>query len=172
MRASFAAGISASLILAQAFAIGEARADPAYKADAVVAFFIQADREPVVCIGTEYECPPMLIQRRFVLVKFPFNSAELSQRDKESLDEFAKALKDPRLSRRKFAIDGHSDASGAEQNNLDLSQKRASAVAAYLALFGVPVKATVGFGSAKPLVPNKFSPENRRVEARMYTSFR
>ena len=45
-----------------------------------------------------------------------------------NLDEFAKALKDPRLAQGKFAVEGHTDARGSDRYNLVLSQKRAGAV--------------------------------------------
>ena len=172
MRASFLAGFSTGLIMLSGFAIAEAGADPAYRADAVIAFLVRAASRPPVCIGTEVECPPMLIQRRFVLVKFQLNSTTLTPSDRESLDQFAKALRDPRLAGKQFEIDGHSDAAGGESYNLDLSQKRASAVAAYLAPLGVAIQATKAFGSARPLAPDRRSPENRRVEARMYSTTR
>jgi outer membrane protein OmpA-like peptidoglycan-associated protein len=172
MRSAFAAGLLTALATAQALAVGAAKADPAFRAEAVVAFFLRADRQPAICIGTPAECPPLLTQRRFVLVNFATNSAALTPRDRESLDEFAEALRDPRLARRRFEIDGHSDASGAEDHNLKLSQARATAVAAYLAALGVTVEAVNAFGSSRPLAANRFSPDNRRVEARMYATVR
>jgi outer membrane protein OmpA-like peptidoglycan-associated protein len=47
-----------------------------------------------------------------------------------------------------------------------LSERRAAAVAAYLVAQGLPALTTRGFGKSKLLVPDPFSPKNRRVEAR------
>jgi outer membrane protein OmpA-like peptidoglycan-associated protein len=154
----------ANLLVEAAQIVAPARAEPAYKADAVIYFFNHETGG--ICIGTEAECPVMNREARFVLVDFDADSEQLTQTAKESLDQFVKALKDPRLSWRRFEIDGHTDAAGAESYNNDLSERRASAVAGYLVSQGLPALTTKGFGKSKLLVANPFSPKNRRVEAR------
>ena len=87
----------------------------------------------------------------------------------QNLDLFAAALKDQRLAGTKFAIDGHTDASGGEDYNIGLSERRAEAVIAYLAAQGVD-SATLtahGYGKSKPRVADPLSPENRRVETHL-----
>lgn len=66
-------------------------------------------------------------------------------------------------------VSGHADRAGRADKNLVLSQRRAAAVAAYLASRGVPasVVTAVGFGETRPFVPTqdgKSEVLNRRVE--------
>ena len=70
----------------------------------------------------------------------------------------------------KLTIEGHTDSSGNAQANQELSQRRASAVTAFLATtYKIePSRLTaVGFGDKNPAAPNT-TPEgrqqNRRVE--------
>ena len=102
-------------------------------------------------------------------MNFEFNSEKLTQAAKENLDQFAKALLDPRLSGEKFEIDGHTDAVGAEQYNQGLSERRANAVVSYLASQGLDPSLLIakGFGKTKPRVANPYSAENRRVETHL-----
>jgi len=166
-----------SLVAAAAIAlaaIAPAHADPAYKASAVADFFVKAalGGPRSLCFGTAAKCPTPVAPSaaKFdLLVNFEFNSDKLTQAARENLDQFAKALSDERLKGQKFEIDGHTDATGAELYNLGLSERRASAVVAYLAAQGIDagnLKAK-GFGKAKPRVADPFSPENRRVETHL-----
>jgi len=176
MRTSFVAALGLSLGIASAPAIvGPAHADPAYKASAVADFFAKAataSKTRSICFGTAAECPtpPSSAAAKFdLLVNFEFNSDKLTPAARENLDQFAKALTDPRLKGQKFEIDGHTDATGAELYNLGLSERRAAAVVAYLASQGLDaadLKAK-GFGKSKPRVADPFSPENRRVETHL-----
>lgn len=176
MRARLVAaiGFTAGLLTAQALTIVPAQADPAYKADSVADFFAHAKmgKSKSLCFGTAAECPtpPSGAAAKFdLLVNFEFNSDQLTQAAKENLDQFAKALKDPRLKGENFEIDGHTDATGTEQYNLGLSERRAASVVAYLASQGLDA-ATLkakGFGKSKPRVADPFSAENRRVETHL-----
>ena len=53
-------------------------------------------------------------------------------------------MKDPRLAGSKFEIDGHTDATGPEEYNLGLSERRADAVVSYLASEGIDSVAAGG----------------------------
>ena len=152
-----------------------ARADPAYSADRVIKFFAGSkERTRSLCVGTAEDCKKQeaaaalsSAQAHFdLLVNFAFNSDKLTPAAKENLDQFAEALKDPRLKGEKFEIDGHTDAVGSEVYNQGLSERRAAAVVSYLASKGANPSLLIakGFGEAQPRVANPYSPENRRVE--------
>ncbi len=107
------------------------------------------------------------------MVNFEFDSDRLTPAAQANLDQFADALKDPRvkenLKGEKFAIDGFTDATGAEFYNQTLSQRRAAAVVNYLQQRGVDRTALVakGYGPTKPRAPDPFDPINRRVETHL-----
>jgi len=98
---------------------------------------------------------------------FALGSSVVPELLKRQLDVFAEVLRGKKGNGREVKIVGHADASGSQQGNLSLSQRRAESVRAYLISKGAdPAMLTaVGLGSAAP--KNKsdpFSPENRRVE--------
>lgn len=69
-------------------------------------------------------------------------------------------------------ISGHTDADGPPERNLDLSSRRAGAVADYLRNAGIPGErlASIGYGAARPLAPNDSEANkarNRRIEFRV-----
>src|SRR5580692_10362600 len=176
MRASLVAviGLTGGLLTAQALSIAPAQADPAYKAQAVADFFADAaiGKPKSLCFGTAAECPtpPSGAAAKFdLLVNFEFNSDRLTQAAKENLDQFAKALLDPRLKGQKFEIDGHTDAVGAEEYNQGLSERRANVVVSYLSSKGLDPSILIakGFGKTRPRVANPYSAENRRVETHL-----
>ncbi len=174
MRALLVA-LAAGLLNAPALVIEPAHADPAYRADVVADFFAKAvmDKTRSICFGTAADCPappPSGAAAKFdLLVNFEFDSDKLTHAAKENLDQFAKALQDPRLKSQKFEIDGHTDATGTEQYNLGLSERRAASVVAYLASQGLDTSSlkTKGFGKSKPRVADPYSAENRRVETQL-----
>jgi outer membrane protein OmpA-like peptidoglycan-associated protein len=170
---AFAAALSAASVLVTT----PCRADPAYRANAVVRFFAEAARNQFrpLCVGRPPDCPAPSSSAAFMLVAFPFNSDQLTQAAKENLDEFANALQDSRLKGRKFEIDGFADATGAEPYNLALSQRRAANVVAYLASKGLDQPYLLiprGFGHASPRGADPYGADNRRVEARMFGAVR
>ena len=110
--ATFLLGAAVCLTAASPYArISPALADPSYTADNVVNIFLKdkaakAERKTRgICIGTAAECPTPKAppQANFdLLANFDFNSDKLTQMAKENLDQFAKALQDPRLKGEKF----------------------------------------------------------------------
>lgn len=100
-------------------------------------------------------------------VTFTTNSADLTEEAKGVLDTLARALQSDRLAGFSFKIEGHADARGDADRNLQLSQLRAEAVASYLvAQHGLlPERLLpVGRGSAELLNTQRMdAPENRRV---------
>jgi len=101
-------------------------------------------------------------------VSFLKNSAELTEQAKAEARVFAQAMQRPELAKSRFRIEGHTDTSGSRALNLDLSARRAAAVADFLSNLGVSRSRldTKGYGPDHPL-PGKSaaSPDNRRVEA-------
>lgn len=100
-------------------------------------------------------------------ILFEVNKAELkpgAMRNLYQLAEFAR--QNPT---RNMLIEGHTDSTGAESYNLDLSQRRADAVGNFLIDHGVsPERITTrGYGQAYPIAPNDTATgrqQNRRVE--------
>ena len=173
---SFAAsGISLALFVSTALGARPVLADPAYKAQAVADKFVDAMNgvQRKICFGTNADCrvEPTGAEMKFdLLVNFEFNSELLTQAARENLDQFAKALADPRLKAQRFAIDGHTDATGAELYNLGLSERRAAAGVAYLAARGSEASRLTarGFGKSRLLLPeDPFNAQNRRVETHL-----
>jgi outer membrane protein OmpA-like peptidoglycan-associated protein len=185
MRASATLVFGAAFCLTTAsppLAIAPALADPAYTADKVIDVFIKdkaaadafkaASKTRAICIGTAADCPTPKAPAPAnfdLLVNFDFNSDRLTPTAKDNLNQFVKALQDPRLKGEKFEIDGHTDATGTEVYNQGLSERRANAVVSYLASQGLDPTTLIpkGFGKTKPRVADPYSPENRRVETHL-----
>ncbi len=168
-------GITVSLAVLLALSAGPVFAEPAYKSGDIAEFFSTQllGQKRAICIGTAEECgkaAEAAEPKPFdLLVNFEFNSDELTPAAKANLDEFAKALADERLARARFAVEGHTDATGSEGYNLELSERRAAAVVSYLTAKGVATDRfeTRGYGKTRPRVADPFNPENRRVETRL-----
>jgi outer membrane protein OmpA-like peptidoglycan-associated protein len=173
MRASFLiiAGVALSLAT-------PAFADPAYTSGKVVDFLLQSKTSKLgksrgLRIDPATEQSEAQPKRFDLMVNFEFDSDKLTAAAQTNLDQFAAALKDPRvkenLKGEKFAIDGYTDATGAENYNQTLSQRRAAAVVNYLQQKGVERSALIakGFGPTNPRAPDPFDPINRRVETHL-----
>lgn len=100
-------------------------------------------------------------------INFPFDSAELLSRNEPVLDALAVALRnDPAATIR---IEGHTSSEGEDDYNLALSDRRARAVAAALAIRGVAAGRLdpLGIGEVRPIATNDDESGramNRRVE--------
>lgn len=100
-------------------------------------------------------------------VSFDFNSASIKPTFYSSLDKIAEVMN--RYPQTQILVVGHTDSVGSEQYNLELSLRRANAVADYLIGHGVSAArmGTEGHGEMEPLASND-TPEgrarNRRVE--------
>jgi outer membrane protein OmpA-like peptidoglycan-associated protein len=100
---------------------------------------------------------------------FKFDEDRLKPGAEAKLQEVARLLRlDPA---QRVLLEGHADTVGGEQYNQSLSERRAEAVRAWLVEQAHinPLRIdTVGYGSARPLVPASRSPAeqgpNRRVE--------
>jgi len=98
---------------------------------------------------------------------FDFDSDQLREASKENLTNLANSLS--KFGDSKMLLVGHTDNTGTESYNLDLSRRRASAVASYLISRGVPSArmSTSGRGETEPIAPNDNDADrqkNRRVE--------
>jgi outer membrane protein OmpA-like peptidoglycan-associated protein len=101
-------------------------------------------------------------------VYFDVNKDIIQKRSYNLLDQVASILKShPELT--KVRVEGHTDADGSDEANLDLSDRRAKAVRRYLAERGVDEERldAQGFGETRPVAANnnkKNKEKNRRVE--------
>lgn len=101
-----------------------------------------------------------------LLIQFDLNSARVKPESQQALANLAQALQSAALQGSKFAVEGHTDATGRSDHNLRLSQQRADAVRDILVTQGVTGQRlqTAGKGSselANPAAPS--AAENRRV---------
>lgn len=100
-------------------------------------------------------------------ILFASNKAVLLPAARAKLEEVAKAISASQA--KKVVIEGHCDASGKASLNADLAQKRADAVAKFLASKGLAadIMQVEGIGAARPLASNDTAEgraTNRRVE--------
>lgn len=110
-----------------------------------------------------------------ILVNFPdvtfaVDSTSISPTMRNTLDGVAQSM----IEYPESLIDvmGHTDSTGSEQYNLDLSRRRAESVANYLVSRGVSRARieTIGYGEQYPIADNTTATgrsENRRVEIRI-----
>jgi type II secretory pathway predicted ATPase ExeA/outer membrane protein OmpA-like peptidoglycan-associated protein len=114
--------------------------------------------------------------RKLESIFFDEDSDMIGSRYRRSLREIADALaENPKAS---AILEGHTDSSGPESYNLDLSSRRAVAVRNALVndlhVSGAQLKA-IGVGSAAPVQSNSTAAGrayNRRVEVRVWNTFR
>ena len=98
-------------------------------------------------------------------INFALNSDVVPQSAYAFIDSIAELLRDQ--AQVKLQVEGHTDALGSDTYNLELSQRRAAAVANYLVdRQGIDATRLVvlGKGEAAPLVENGYDPRNRRVQ--------
>ena len=81
------------------------------------------------------------------------------------MNDIAKVIKEANV---KVQIVGHTDNSGSDVTNLDLSKRRAAAVKAELVKLGVSADmlTTDGAGASKPIAPND-TPSNKALNRRV-----
>jgi outer membrane protein OmpA-like peptidoglycan-associated protein len=116
--------------------------------------------------------PEPVVKKRLVLrgVTFDFNSAEIREDSRPTLDEAVLLLGD---NRNVLVItEGYTDSVGSDEYNQALSVRRAEAVYRYLVNRGIaPERLTVkGYGESDPVASNDTEAgraQNRRVELRV-----
>ncbi len=101
-------------------------------------------------------------------IHFDYNSADISKGSVQAVQELGKALSDPSLKGSTFVVAGHTDATGGEEYNQGLSERRADTIKKYLnEKYGINGSdlVTVGYGKTKPKDANApMDPANRRVQ--------
>jgi outer membrane protein OmpA-like peptidoglycan-associated protein len=100
-------------------------------------------------------------------ILFDVNSAALKGGAQQTLDQMADVM--VRYPDNALLVKGHTDNTGTEKHNQELSERRATAVKNYLITRGVssPKITSLGFGMTMPVAPNSTPEgraENRRVE--------
>jgi outer membrane protein OmpA-like peptidoglycan-associated protein len=102
-------------------------------------------------------------------VRFGFDKAELSEEARAALDQFATQLKGEYNRDVYVEIQGHTDATGSDQYNIELGLERAEAVRRYLnQQHGIPLHriSVISYGEAEPISDNTSRDgraQNRRV---------
>ena len=115
---------------------------------------------PVGFVGRQIKIPDR--------IRFVSGSAELLDSDKRIIETVAGVMRaNPTIKR--FRIEGHTDNLGDREFNVDLAERRAWSVRAYLIELGIDDKRLFakGFGSTRPVAPNGTEAgraQNRRVE--------
>lgn len=104
-------------------------------------------------------------------VLFGFDKAELTRKDKQTLDDFAAQFQNQR--HYIVQVEGYTDSTGPADYNYQLSQRRADVVIQYLAQkYNVPAHKIflIGLGKDNPVAQNTSSAgraKNRRVDVRL-----
>lgn len=103
-----------------------------------------------------------------VEITFDFDSARIRPASYETIGLIADALHTPYLLGQRFFVVGHTDAKGAREYNLELSQRRADAIReALVTTFRIPAESVeaVGLGEEQLRDPeDPYNPQNRRVQ--------
>lgn len=99
-------------------------------------------------------------------VQFDFDSARLLPASQPLLENLASAMNSERLAQLHFQVEGHTDAKGRADYNLQLSKRRAQAVVDFLTQHRVDAARlqAQGKGATELLMPERpEASENRRV---------
>ncbi len=100
-------------------------------------------------------------------INFKYNSDDMDAQSTATVQKVADALK--KYPDAKIRVAGYTDSLGNPAYNMDLSERRAHAVATQLVKDGVPAAnvSYIGYGAANPIATNKTAAgryQNRRVE--------
>jgi outer membrane protein OmpA-like peptidoglycan-associated protein len=104
---------------------------------------------------------------------FDVNKATLRSQSQQNLANLATILN--KYPDTNILLEGHTDATGTDEYNLDLSRQRAQSVANYLSTQQVMATrfTIMGYGEAQPIATNDSSEgrqQNRRVEVAIYAN--
>ena len=106
-------------------------------------------------------------------IMFDINRAVLKDQYRGEISELATILN--KYEDTNILLEGHTDSTGTEEYNLELSKKRSQSVANYLATQNVnPTRFTImGYGESQPIASNETSEgrsQNRRAEVAIYAN--
>lgn len=105
-------------------------------------------------------------------ILFPYNSTDILPAGRENLRKLAGILQ--RYPGSELLIVGHTDNTGSDAYNMDLSVRRAQAAAGYLSSVGTSARIrTEGRGESEPIASNATEAgrqQNRRVEVAIFAS--
>ena len=101
-----------------------------------------------------------------LVINFEFDSARIQASSDQQLIRLATAMKMEQLQALRFQVEGHTDAKGSAEYNRALSDRRARAVAEFLAKNGIAADRLIPIGKGFAELLNKeapYAPDNRRV---------
>ena len=103
-------------------------------------------------------------------ILFAYGKTDLSAASKQTLDNAVVILN--QIPNRRLVIEGHTDSTGPEEYNMQLSEQRAKIVYDYMLAKGLQIKEVTykGYGETKPVEDNNTAEgrrANRRVEFRI-----
>ena len=106
-------------------------------------------------------------------ILFAVNESSLQPKSKQSIGKLATILN--KYEDTEVLLEGHTDASGSEEYNMELSEKRAKSVASHLGGLQVnPTRFTImGYGESQPIATNESDAGrslNRRVEVAIFAN--
>jgi outer membrane protein OmpA-like peptidoglycan-associated protein len=106
-------------------------------------------------------------------ILFDVDRAELRPEAQAELTKLARILQ--KYDDTNIMIEGHTDATGADQYNMDLSVRRASSVGTFLAVQSVTRDRlnAIGYGEIRPIASNETTDgrqQNRRVEVAIWAN--
>ena len=133
-------------------------------------FYMDRQEEKLARIpGTRVErvSKNVLLVRFDSAVLFRVDSAIIEPAGRRALDKTAQVLQE--FPKSAVVVQGHTDATGSEEHNKRLSDRRAGAVKTYLVGRGVgaPRMSAIGYGEGYPVASNETAlgrEQNRRVE--------
>jgi outer membrane protein OmpA-like peptidoglycan-associated protein len=106
-------------------------------------------------------------------ILFEVDSSTLSEESKEEITDLAEVLK--KYEETNIMFSGHTDNTGSEEYNMQLSEERAKSVAEFAAFVGVDASrmTIVGQGEEEPVATNETADgrsKNRRVEVAIWAN--
>ena len=106
-------------------------------------------------------------------ILFDVDRAELRPEAQAELTKLARILQ--KYDDTNIMIEGHTDATGSDQHNMDLSVRRASSVGTFLAVQNVARDRlnAIGYGEIRPIASNETTDgrqQNRRVEVAIWAN--